>query len=111
MESAKRLGVEPRGGLDRVAGAIVGHNGAIPVRLKIDDDERVSAWLVETMVLEAYRSQAVGARLTVEAHEDLPFALSLGQTELMRAVQLKLGGARRLHPSGLPSCSSGPSAC
>ena len=51
VESAKRLGVEPRVWLHRVAGAIVGHNGAIPVRLKIDDDERVSAWLVETMVL------------------------------------------------------------
>jgi hypothetical protein len=43
------------------------------------------------MVLEEYRSQAVGARLMLEAHDDLPFALSLGQTEQMRAIQLRLG--------------------
>jgi FkbH-like protein len=91
VESARRLDVSPQVWLHRQGGAIVGHNGAIPVRLKIGDEERTTAWLVETMVLEAYRSQAVGARLTAEAHEDLPFGLSLGQTEQMRAIQFRLG--------------------
>jgi FkbH-like protein len=91
VESARRMGVPPRVWLHRQDGAIVGHNGAIPVRLKIGHDERDTAWLVETMVLAEYRSQAVGARLTSEAHDDLPFALSLGQTEQMRAIQLRLG--------------------
>ncbi|MBA3886447.1 MAG: SDR family NAD(P)-dependent oxidoreductase, partial [Acidobacteria bacterium] len=91
LDSARRLDLEPRIWLHRQAGAIVGHNGAIPVRLKVGGEERTTAWLVDTMVLEEFRSQAIGARLMVEAHEDLPFALSLGQTEQMRAIQLRLG--------------------
>ncbi len=91
VESAQRLGIAPQVWLHRENGSIVGHNGAIPVRVRIGNEERLSAWLVDTMVLEEYRSQAVGARLMLEAHEDLPFALSLGQTEQMRAIQLRLG--------------------
>jgi hypothetical protein len=91
VESATRLGIAPQVWLRRDGGSIVGHNGAIPVLVKVGRQERLSAWLVDTMVLEEYRSQAVGARLMVEAHEDLPFALSLGQTDQMRAIQLRLG--------------------
>lgn len=57
---------------------ISGHMGAIPVRLKIGSTARETAWLVDTMVLESHRPQAIGARLMVQAHDDLPFALSLG---------------------------------
>ena len=70
---------------------IVGHMGAIPVRVKVGNDVRDTAWLVETMVLEAYRPQAIGAQLMVRAHEDVPFALSLGQSPEMREIQFKLG--------------------
>jgi FkbH-like protein len=91
VDSARRLNVQPQVWLHRQNERIVGHNGAIPVRLKIGSEERPTAWLVDTMVLPEYRDQAVGARLMVEAHEDLPFALSLGQTEQMRAIQLRLG--------------------
>ncbi len=91
LESARRLNRTPQVWLHRQEGRIVGHNGAIPVRLKIGDVERETAWLVDTMVLPEYRGHAVGARLMVEAHEDLPFALSLGQTQQMREIQLRLG--------------------
>jgi hypothetical protein len=91
VESAARLGVEPRLWLHRDAGSIVGYMGAIPVRLKIGAGEMNTAWLVDTMVLEAYRQQALGSRLMVQAHDDLPFALSLGQTAEMRDIQLRLG--------------------
>jgi acyl carrier protein len=94
VQSAERLGIEPRLWLYRDAGAVVGYTGAIPVRLKLGTDERVSAWLVDTMVLEAYRQKAVGSQIMVRAHEDLPFALSLGQTAEMREVQLRLGWKR-----------------
>jgi hypothetical protein len=43
------------------------------------------------MVLEDYRPQAIGSRLMVEAHDDIPFALSLGQSSEMRQIQLRLG--------------------
>jgi GNAT superfamily N-acetyltransferase len=91
VESARRLNAPPQVWLHRHAGRIVGHNGAIPVRLKMGTEERLTAWLVDTMVLPEYRSQALGARLMMEAHDDLPLALSLGQTEQMRAIQLRLG--------------------
>jgi len=43
------------------------------------------------MVLPAYRNQAIGSRLMVEAHGDQPFSLSLGQTSEMREIQFRLG--------------------
>jgi hypothetical protein len=61
--------------------------------VKVGDAEYDTAWLVDTMVLEQYRSQAVGAQLMAHAHEDTPFALSLGQTKQMREIQLRLGWA------------------
>ena len=91
VDSARRLGVEPRMWLYRDAGRIVGQMGSIPVRVKVGDDVRQSGWLVETMVLEAYRSQAVGSRLIVQAHEEQPFSLSLGQTAEAREILFHLG--------------------
>ena len=91
VDSAKRLGLEPRVWLYRDNGRVVGHNGAIPVRLKVGGDELDTAWLVDTMVLEEFRSQAVGSRLMLQSDQDLPFALSLGQTSQMREIQLRLG--------------------
>ena len=90
-DSARRLGREPRVWLYRDAGAIVGHNGSIAVDVKVGDDYVPSAWLVETMVLEAYRPRAVGSRLMVQTHKDMPFALSLGQTVPMRQLMMQLG--------------------
>ena len=65
--------------------------GSIPVRLKLGSDERATGWLVETMVLKEYRNRGVGPRLMVDAHEDQPFSLSLGQTTEMREIQFRLG--------------------
>jgi epothilone polyketide synthase D len=90
-ESAERLGVAPQAWLYRDDNRIVGYMGSIPVRLKIDTEERTTGWLVDTMVLESHRSQGIGPRLMVQAHEDLPFALSLGQTAEMREIQFRLG--------------------
>ena len=91
LDSAARLGVKPQVWLYRDGGRVVGHHGAIPVRVKTGTGERVSPWLVDTIVLEEFRSRAVGAQLSVEAQRDVAFALSLGQTKSMRDVQLKMG--------------------
>jgi len=91
IDSARRLEVEPRVWFHRDGGRIVGQMGSIPVRLKVGDDERQTGWLVETMVLKEYRGHAVGSRLMVEAHEEQPFSLSLGQTAEMREIQFRLG--------------------
>ena len=73
VDSARRLGLEPRVWLARDEGRIVGHMGAIPVRLKIGAEQRQTAWLVDTMVLQSHRDRAVGSRLMVQAREDVPF--------------------------------------
>jgi hypothetical protein len=91
LESARRLGREPQVWLYRHESRVVGHHGAIPVNVKIGPDERSSAWFVDTNVLEDFRSQAIGSRLSARAQDDVPFALSLGQTAQMREVQIKLG--------------------
>ena len=91
VDSAHRLGVDPRVWLYRDQGRIVGYMGSIAVRVKLGDEERQTGWLVDTMVLEEYRNQGVGPRLMVDAHEDQPFSLSLGQTVEMREIQFRLG--------------------
>lgn len=91
VASGRRLAVEPRVWLYRDSENIVGHNGAIPVKLKVGSAQYLTAWFVETMVLETHRNQAVGSRLLMQASEDLPFSLSLGQTEQMRQINLQLG--------------------
>lgn len=91
VDSARRLARAPLVWLYRDAGIVVGHMGSIPVRLKLGDEERDTGWLVDTMVLPAYRNRAVGSRLMVEAHEQQPFSLSLGQTAEMREIQFRLG--------------------
>jgi NAD(P)-dependent dehydrogenase (short-subunit alcohol dehydrogenase family) len=91
LDSARRLAVEPRVWVYRDQGRIVGQMGSIPVRLKLGDEERQTGWLVETMVLKEHRSQAVGSRLIVQAHEDQPASLSLGQTAEAREILFHLG--------------------
>lgn len=91
VESAQRLGGDPRFWVYRDRGSVVGHMGSIPVRLQIGSEERTTGWFVDTMVAQEYRNQAVGARLMVQAHDDVPFALSLGQTAEMREIQFRLG--------------------
>jgi len=91
VDSAARLGVMPRVWLHRDEGAIVGQMGSIPVRVKIGDDHVNTGWLVDTMVMEDYRHQAVGSRLMVESQDDQPFSLSLGQSAEMREIQFRLG--------------------
>ncbi len=91
VESAQRLGVDPKFWLHRDSGQIVAQMGSIAVRLKVDDQQFDTGWLVDTMVREDYRAQALGSRLMVEAHDDQPLSLSLGQTAEMREIQYRLG--------------------
>ncbi len=94
LDSARRLHVEPQVWLFRDGDKIVGHHGAQFIRFKILDKEYVTAWLVDTMVLESHRDRGVGTRLVMESLEEMPFNLSLGQTENMRAILENLGWQR-----------------
>jgi hypothetical protein len=94
QKSAARLGVEPMVWLYRGKQGVVAQQGAIPVRLHTRAGERTTGWFVETMVLEQARGKAVGPMLVAKAKQDLPFNLSLGQTEQMRELQYRLGWKR-----------------
>lgn len=91
LDSAARLGVEPMVWLFRNRDGVVGHQAAIPVKLRAGESEHITGWFVETMVLEPVRGKSVGPMVIQKAKEDLPFNLSLGQTEQMRQIQFALG--------------------
>jgi hypothetical protein len=91
VESAARLGVEPSVWLYLKDGAVVAHQGAIPVRLYASGEEYETGWFVETMAAKSVRGSAIGPMLVKKALEDMPLNLSLGQTEQMRELQLALG--------------------
>jgi hypothetical protein len=91
LASAQRLGVPPMVWLYRNASGIVAHQGAIPVKLKVGEQEHTTGWFVETMALESVRGKTIGPMLIKKALEDLPFNLSLGQTPQMRTIQLTMG--------------------
>ncbi|NOT27602.1 MAG: hypothetical protein HOP16_16065 [Acidobacteria bacterium] len=91
LSSAARLGVEPMVWMYCNAEGVVAQQGAIPVRVRVGDTERVTGWFVETMTLESVRGKAIGPMLVAKAIQDLPFNLSLGQTPQMRELQFSLG--------------------
>jgi acyl transferase domain-containing protein/acyl carrier protein len=91
VESARRVGREPQVWLYRDRGRVVGHHGAMPVRLEAGGEVFDSAWFADTMVLEGHRSSAVGARLVIESNDEFAVGLSLGQTEKMRKIAVQLG--------------------
>jgi acyl carrier protein/GNAT superfamily N-acetyltransferase len=91
VDAAHRLGRAPRVWLYGDSGRIVGHMASIPVRLKLAGDEVSTGWLVDTMVLPSHRDQAIGSRLMLQAHQDQPISLSLGQTAEMREICFRLG--------------------
>jgi hypothetical protein len=94
VASAQRLGIPPMVWLYRNASGVVAHQGAIPVTLKVGEQEHTTGWFVETMALESVRGKAIGPMLIKKALEDLPFNLSLGQTPQMRTIQLAMGWAQ-----------------
>ena len=97
VDSARRLGREPKVWIHKAGDRVVGHMGSIPVRLKAGADILDTGWLVDTMVADDYRSRGLGSRLMVQAHEEQPFSLSLGQTSEMREIQFRLGWQKVAH--------------
>jgi GNAT superfamily N-acetyltransferase len=91
VESAKRLQTHPQVWLAEYRGEIVGHMGAQFTKVHTKDGELVTGWFVETMVLESYRKAGIGAQITLQAEEDMPMALSLGQTAEIRGILNSLG--------------------
>jgi hypothetical protein len=91
VESAGRLSVEPQVWQYREGGTVVAHAGAIPVKLRIDGQNSLAAWIVAALPPEADRSEAAGARLLARAGEQTPFSLFVDPTEKMRQALLALG--------------------
>ncbi len=91
VESARRLASQPWVWMYRKAQHIVAHQGAIPVQLKLGDREHLTGWFVETMAAEEIRGSPIGPMVIKKALDELPFNLSLGQTEQMRQLQYAMG--------------------
>ena len=49
------------------ASGIVAHQGAIPVKLKVGEQEHTTGWFVETMALESVRGKTIGPMLIKKA--------------------------------------------
>jgi acyl transferase domain-containing protein len=91
VDSARRRGTQPRVWVYRENGKLVAHHGAIPVQLTVGDERIETAWFVDTVVLEGHRSRATGARVILDSADAFPVGLSLGQTDQMRRIALRLG--------------------
>jgi hypothetical protein len=89
--SAARLGVEPMVWVYVSKGRVLAHQGAMAVRLRTPLGDQITGWFVETMALEEARGKAIGPMVVAKALQDVPFNLSLGQTEQMRELQYRLG--------------------
>lgn len=89
--SAARLATPRRVWVTVDEGRMTAHHGAIPVDLQVGPEVHRTAWLVETMVRATHRGRALGPRLLEASVRDLPFALSLGQSEPMREIQFRTG--------------------
>lgn len=64
--------------LCRRDGAIVGQQGAIPVRLKLGDSECVAAWGIDLMVHPQWRLKGVGPALLSAYQESSELCLGMG---------------------------------
>jgi len=69
---------------------IVGQVAAIPVLLKVGDEERRALWIVDYVVLPEYRSGGVGIRLLQASESYCPISLTLGYNEKAAMVMSRL---------------------
>jgi short-subunit dehydrogenase/acyl carrier protein len=91
QKSAQRLGASPAVWLARDRGQIIGHMGSQFTTLKTPGGQIIVPWFVDTMVLEQYRQRGIGSQILLQAEEDMPMALSLGQTAEIRRILDSLG--------------------
>jgi FkbH-like protein len=91
LESAKRLETAPIMWNYMEADNVIGYTGGIPVQAKLMGNNVTTAWCVDTMVLKSCRDKGIGPIIMMKAKEDLPFSLSLGQTNEMRSILFSLG--------------------
>jgi NAD(P)-dependent dehydrogenase (short-subunit alcohol dehydrogenase family) len=91
IESARRLAMDPRVWVYRETGKVLAWSGAIPVRLKIGSEERLTPWVTWQTPPDADRDREIARRLLIRAVDEFPFGLSLARTEQSRAL-LKQSG-------------------
>lgn len=91
LESAKRVQATPSVWIASDNGSIIGHMGSQFIKLKTNLSETVIPWLVDTMVHEKHRQRGIGSQILLQAEEDMPLALSLGQTAEIRRILDSLG--------------------
>jgi hypothetical protein len=91
VESARRLATDPRVWVYREAGELVAWSGAVPFKLKVGSEERLTSWVTWETPADAARNQEIARRLLIRAVDEFPFSLSLARTEPSREL-LKQSG-------------------
>lgn len=60
---------------------IVGHLGAIPIKLKIGDEQKKAIWILDLVVRPDYRRKGLGKKLVNAAEEFCPLGLGMNTAE------------------------------
>jgi GNAT superfamily N-acetyltransferase len=71
------------------AGEIVGHLGAIPVKLKISDEQKKAIWILDLVVRPDYRRKGLGKKLVSAAEQFCPVGLGINTAEQHAAALLE----------------------
>lgn len=72
-------------------GRIVGHDGAMPVQVKICDRTLNAAWGLDSVVSSASHGLGIGTKLLTANHNSYQLLIALELTETSRAIEKKLG--------------------
>ncbi len=82
---------------------VVGQMAAIPVKLKVGEEEKLALWIIDFILLPEYRGQKLGKRLMQLARDEYcPTMIALGYNEQSEAVLRShkwkpLGSINRYH--------------
>ena len=91
VDSARRVGVEPRVWALRNEGRVVGQLASIPVEATLGATRRTLAWLVDLKVPRKYRDRGVAADILAQACDGQRAGLLLGQSEDIGDLSRALG--------------------
>ena len=85
------LGQELSAWLCTLDSKIVGHLGAIPVKLKVGARKIDAAWAVDFKTLSEYRKKGIGMSLVKEANQHFDAFLAIGGTNMSSRLFAKMG--------------------
>lgn len=76
---------------------IVGQLAAIPIEVNVNNEQIKASWIVDFIVLKAFRRQGIGKKLVLAVQKCYPITMALGTDEqytpfLLKSLGWKIGG-------------------